>query len=361
MKPKEGMDLKYKDKSGKSISISITHTKPLLLTDLEKTKGEKKQPFYLEVSGTEIEDVTTNKAEGKLLTLSMKMSFHHKPKIFCLVDGGWLPPAFSLSDTYLVDRNVVSALKENINKSSRFDYKSTHWWLQFKPEININPLLYAMEGDKQRTPDYEEFCSQFIEASEHIKIKLPQSKQTNYKEIHYKTAYKQLLKLKDKNTLEIKFLKEASKSLVNRVSDRNLKAKTTEIIDIADSINLERNSLVLVLALACIYERKDGSGLLIGRKIINPSKSYSINDAYNCISDLRAIEILIASKCFDLDLNVSFLTSDVALAGFWCALGLKNYSTKNGNPKFSIELNNDLFPRIETEESEQLKKLLQLY
>lgn len=360
MKSREGMALKYIDKSGKSISISIDHTKPLFLKDLEKTKGEREQPFSLEVSGSEIVDKTPgSKAKSKLLTLSIQISFHKKPKIFCLVDGGWLPPAFSLSDTYLVDRNVVSALKGNINESSRFDYKSTNWWLQFKPEININPLLFAMEGNKQRTPNYKEFCSQFLEASKYIKRKLPSSKITNYKDRHYQAAYDQLLMLKEKNTLEISFLEKVSNSLINRVSDRNLKAKTKEILDIADSIKLNRNSLVLVLALACIYEKKDGSGLLIGRKIIKPSKSYSIKDAYNTVSDLRAIEILIASKCFDFGLNVSFLTSDIALAGFWCALGLKNYSLKNENPTFSIKLSSDLFPRVGAEESDQLKKLLQ--
>jgi len=81
--------------------------------------------------------------------------------------------------------------------------------------------------------------------------------------------------------------------------------------------------------------------------------------SFNATSDLRAIEILIGHKCFNLKPNVSFLTCDIALTGFWCELNARNFRMENEKPTFDLSLSHNLFPRLATEKLQELAKEIQ--
>ena len=339
---------KYMDKNGESIVFTMNSVRPLTMLDIQKSIGGSNSQFNLEISGALI-DKSKDAIfieKNKNIVASMSIAFHNKPKIYCLVPNGWLPPVFISTAIFIVDRNVVSILSKNSNTTKHLDYKSTSWWLSMCEKLTFNPIFYAMEGNNKKTPTYEDFIKEFIKSSKIIKNKLPLSSIINYSSIHYESAYNLVKDLTERTNKEISFLVKVSPLITNRSSDVTLNTTRNKILSTADSLELSRQSLVLVTVLSCLYENKDGSGLLIGRDIIKPKKNYTEEDAYNAISDLRAIELFAASLCLNSDRNTSLMTCDKALASLWCGLNFDNFGFKDKAPKFDFTLSEDLFPRL---------------
>jgi len=346
--------IQYRDASGKTLSLTLESTEPLTLQDIEEVISKKGEAsLNVKFSGEEVLDGNSESAP-KNINASMDINFHRDATVYCLTKGGWLPPVFIDPTVFIIDKNILIKLEKFANNESRLDYEVTNWWLQFPLKMVINPVLYAMEGCNQSIPSFSEFYSQFEKASESIKKLLPNVEVTSYTEIHYQAAYEQVSMFKERSEIEAAFLMEISPLLKNRCSGNNLESTKKKILSVADKFGLVKPSLVLIIALARLYERKNGSGLLIGQRIIKPNASYSLKDAFNAISDLRAIEILISSMCFDDEKNASLMTCDIGIAAFWCALNPRNFRTELEKPKFEVSLNLALFPRMKLEELNEL-------
>jgi len=346
--------IQYIESSGKSLTLILESTTPLILKDIEEVILNKNTAtLNLEFLGKEILDNKSCETPANI-NASMGITFHRKAGVFCLTKGGWLPPIFIASAIFLVDKNVLIKLKKFANNEKRPDYEHTNWWLQFPSKIIINPILFAMEGCNQKKPNFKDFHSQFESASDSIRKLLPNSETISYTAEHYQAAYQQLAMFEERSKIEINFLMEISSILQNRSLDKGLESNKQKILSIADSVGLVKPSLVLITALACVFENKHGNGLLIARRILKPLPSYSSRNAFNAVSDLRAIEMLIAGMCINHTKNISLMTCDIGIAALWCALNPKRFRMDSGKPKFELSLSQDLFPRMRLEELNQL-------
>ena len=324
--------------------------KPLTFSDLEIAKGHDNPSFNLSIS-TSFVDMSSIGEDFKGATeLFFPITFHKKPKIFALINGGWLPPAFVAPPNFLVDRNVVSGLSKVSNGSIRSDYKSNIWWLKFPTlsNVSINPVLYAFEGSNQKGQTFREFHASFKEASEIIAKTLPNATILKYSDAEFEIVYGFITNAADRHEREIKFLVSIAPILVNRCSDNKLDDCRKNILEKSDLYGLNRKSLVVLLALSCLYEPKDGKGLLAAREILKPNNKYSDKDAFNSISDLRALDISI--RVASLKPRYFMCTCDRGLAGFWTGLNLRNIRWNGDDMSYDMTIDVSLFPRLKMDE-----------
>jgi len=161
--------LKYNSENGDSVEFMPKNFSPLSYQDLICIlKKENK----LKIEGF-ADSFHFKKEPNKIIPagkFSFDINFNHPPSIFVLVEGGWLPLPFANPGIFLVDRNVISVLSKISKATERTDLQHTDWWISLiqNSSFVINPILYAIEGDKQRRPSFNEFISSFEEAS--IKI-----------------------------------------------------------------------------------------------------------------------------------------------------------------------------------------------
>ncbi|WP_367154590.1 hypothetical protein [Methylomonas sp. HYX-M1] len=188
-----------------------------------------------------------------------------------------------------------------------------------------------------------------MEAAEVIKAKFPNAKVTEFSNIQYQAAYEHVLRCSSRLEKESKFLISIGKTICNRPSDKNLEACKRVVLQTSDALGLDRRSLVVLAALSCVYESRDGTGFLASRKVLKPKSNYQESDAFNALSDLRALELFIAFSSIDAP-KFHFCTSDRALAGIWCGLNPRNVRWENEVLTFDLSIDEALFPSLPIED-----------
>jgi len=347
--------LKYKSEKGETVELSPKKFKPLSYEDLLPNPTKDDKTYYIDI----IADFIVVKGKGYQSTgpgkVSAEINFHNPLTIYALVEGGWLPPPFVIPANLLVDRNVISSMMKITQKNKRPDLQFTDWWLSFleNKTVLINPLLYALEGNKRKPPSYAELCSATKKSATEVTKCLPNAKVAKYDSKYFKSAYAILSDLSARAELETKFLLRVVPQISNRVADPKLLNVQSTILKIAEDLKLNATSLSVLAALSCLYENREGTGFLTARRIITPSERYTEEDAYNALFDLRSIELLLASRMVTQE-PYALCTCDRALALFWCGLNPHGVEWKDGTLKFDVSINEYLFPRLPKASREKL-------
>ncbi len=298
------------------------------------------------------------KINGKVIekdrTIDFKIQFNEKVSIYIMELGGWLPLSFANYNSILLDRNIISSIKQIKENKLRENTKATDWWLKFykESEFTINPLLYAFEGQYQRFPNYTEFCKSFDEASDELKEYFPKAKIIKYpKKAIYQKVYELLMEVSEQNILEQEFLINAAPLVANRVSDKELNHRQNAIDDLAEKYGILGESLLYYLIVSCLYDPKDGSSYLPARKILKPKENYTKKEAYNAIADINAITLFIQSLSLQ-NFMMPVCTCDKPLAAFWAAINPLKRTVKNKKINIEFQPTKYLFPRLSTKEIE---------
>ena len=350
-KHNDSMRLQLITESNEVIEFVAEKIEPFSFTDLQEIKGDENISFKFNVSTLNVDLASIGEQVSGSAKISSNIVFHNKPKLFTLLDGGWLPPGLVNPPNLLVDRNVISVLLELLNGSDRADHVSTDWWLNLpdSSKLEINPLLYALEGNKKQTPSFDEFRQAFVDASIVIRTKFPNTKVTEFNLIQYEAAYDHVLKCSARLENETKFLKKIVEFIYNPVGANDRTNCKKKVLQTADAFDLNRRSLVVLAALSCIYEPRGGAGFLAARQVLKPKQNYQESDAFNALSDLRALEIFIAFSSIEAS-EVYFCTCDRALAGLWCGMNPRNARWENNVLNFDLSINESLFPSLPIED-----------
>ena len=341
------MFIRHQTHARETIDIVPQKCHPLAYADLvtDYKDRDKRYPIQIEASSI-VSNETAGKPKGPA-TVSMPIAFREPVSIFALVDGGWLPPPFVTPANFLVDRNVVASFVRIRQRVAGSDLKQGDWWFEFFREfaVLINPAPYALEGNKQRAPSFDEFRLAFEEASLEISKQLPGAKLVQYEDIHFKAAFALITDSADRLERETEFLVRTIPLVAHRVSDSRLEKVRAQILSTAKQLRLKTHSLAPLAVLSCLYEKVDGSGFLAARKLLKPGTTYTRKAAYNALSDLRAVEMFMASLGFNRE-PFAFCTCDRAIAAFWCGLNGHDSHWENERPSFTVSLTEDLFPRL---------------
>jgi hypothetical protein len=292
-------------------------------------------------------------------SLKLTIRPEHPVKVFGLVLGGWHALMFLAGYTILIDRNILSTLRQ-LPSSTREDAEANRWWLQFlnDPHQQINPALCAFESPFQRTPTFDEFREQYDSACTDLKKLLPNANVIDYTDAAYNASYEILRDLTARYQAESQFLLEVAPWISDRKSNAVIRSVEGKILSRARALGLLNRSLVVIAVLSCLYESKDGSVPSGGRAIIKPKRTFGPNEAHNAISDIRSLELLAAASGLGLG-SVALCTRDKGLVSFWRALQVKNPVWKGNSLTYSLTLDKRLFPRLSEDEIERIKSEIQ--
>lgn len=309
----------------------------------------------------EADDLSVNgEPKSERTTVRTTMTFRKSPAIFALVRGGWLPLPLAIPPRFLVDRNVVIALRKLRLGQLALEKQEIKWWLQLLEHGSaiFNPLPYAFEAGYRRKPTMKEFAAAYDEGAAELSRSFPKCEVVSYQSANYRGAYTQLEAFDERNAAETEFLRRTCELVADRVSRQTESEVLKRVLGIADSLGIPRASMAVLGVISCLYEDLHGTSPSIGRKIIKPSKKYSTADAFNALNDLRHIELAVAGQAYFGDHAFYLCTRDRAIAMLWCALSPRGLSPTGGAVELTFDLTRDLVPRLEEDEILELKTLL---
>lgn len=289
------------------------------------------------------------------MDIRLTVQFDEPVTAYGLVVGGWFPLALIGGSVVAVDRNVLSLLHVVSHGGRRHDSRANRYWLRMlnSPEVTINPVLCAMEGNQRSIPSFSEFCSSFESACAMVREHLPRAGLVRFELRHYEAAYDLVARGATRYQAELQFLQAAAPLLANRVSRVRSAQVETQLLGLAREYGVRSQSFVFMVALSCLYERPDGVEPAIGRNILKPA-GFDEQQAHNTLSDLRALELLAGASSLGLG-RVCFCTRDKHLAAFWCALKVRDVSWVGES---QLQLNGEwaelLFPRLSGEAVRQM-------
>jgi len=353
------MFLKVKSDDGDILEARIVEFLPLTYADLLRCIKEKGQRRTLHISARSDGHTLNDQRSENSAEINSTVEFHHWVSMYALVENGWLPPPFTKSKFYMVDRNVVSTLREVNAGSARDDHVATDWWFRFldSRETVLHPGLYALEGCKRATPSYSEFVHSYKDAVQVISRSLPGVTVISYTDEHYKAGYSLIAELGDKLSRETDFLMGVVPLIANRVATKKLNTTLEKILSIAKTCGVSASFCVLAV-LSCLYESEKESTYPVGRKILkNPRHSYGPHDAYNALNDLRAIELVVESRKA-INKELVLCTCDQALALLWCGISPHLHTYEDRKSTVHFQFSETIFPRLPEESIDELRSKL---
>ena len=231
-------------------------------------------------------------APGEMVHIKTILQSRFTSRAIGLVKGGWLPSALATTKAnsiILVDRNVVTEIVSRFESGVKKGREPDFLDLFEDSHISINPLLCALEGNSRRIPYPDEARAQIDEAVRKLGRALPKAEIV----VGAKSLEGVLGLIEDTRasfSRKIAMLLELAPTLCAPTSRKNVAARIATVIEAADRFDVSRKSL-LVLAIASSIAVPNGCSPTF--TLLNLRPCYSSEDAYNALSDLRSLEILI--------------------------------------------------------------------
>ena len=352
--------IQFVGNDGTVIEGPIEHATPLGVEDLRRLKADPPQE-RLSIELLSRQFTRNGEPLVGLQKMHMKdIEFHKSASAFALVPGGWLPPPFVTRAMFQIDSNVLITLERIQEGTQAPHFSGREWWLRFLAGEStvFNPLPYAMEGIGRQTPTLGEFQRLYKEGASRLAASFPKCTVVAHNDPSLAGAYQLLEDLAPRAQHEIAFLKEVG-PLVRTTLRKGEQMKLAErICAIADRTGAMRSSLACVCALACVFTSKSGTPPNIGRRILKPSLTYTEQDAYNALSDLRHVELATAGIVAFGEHTFVMLTHDYWLALLWSALNPRGQYDERGTLTVQFDLNQHLFQSLDEAELGDLTALM---
>lgn len=336
--------LQFNQEDGKRTEVQPDEFRALTLYDLNRLTADAAPSIEMAFRG-KVHDAAKVRSD-EVVTGTANVTFDKPPRPYALVKDGWLPMPFVFPRQFFVDRNVVSKLKSLTTSRPRASDLSFTWWMQalLDDRLALNPLPYAWESAKRQQPTFVEFEAELVRARQEILQALPMASVTVFNKAMTTAAFDQLVKFENRENRQIAFLIEIAPDISNLVADAKIEKVKQRVFAAAIKHAVPRRSLVMIAVLSALFESNEQKS--IGRSLVKPRFGYTAADAYNAISDLRTIELLAMSHAMVPNTPTALATDDIALAKFWCALGLKVTNPIVGGYKFAYSLSDSLFARL---------------
>lgn len=268
----------------------------------------------------------------------------------------------------LLDRNIISRINSVTNPDELITFKLRYGANNFSadPHDIVSPALYCIESNAREAPLYEKFQSELDTA---IKI-LKKVVEIRFIDCSYnlspKKTYSSFVDFyTDQLASESDFLISVAGIISHPCSKSSLPSLVSEIIHLADISGVKKRSILVIAVLSCLHETNDSQTLKSARRLLKPKNGYSLSDAYNALSDLRALMFMLMMNGITrhspngLRQTVVIDTGDQHLANFSSLLGLSNPLWKNDSLlTYDLSPSKELFPVLTTPEFDSLMEML---
>lgn len=293
------------------------------------------------------------------------ISFRRPLRLFALISGGFLPISYITEEQILVDRNFVQTLESIKKGSTQPDVLDAQWWLeQIKnDQLFFNPMTYAFEGNVRKKPTLEEFKAEYERAFKAITDYFPNATVQNFADTDFPVIYKILCDVVAIDDRQAQFLVNIAPLIAQSEKAEKLRGIEDQILAEATALGLSPKAhLSVLLAISCLYDDGRKSGIPVANAIIKPKPVYTMENAYNALSDLSAMRFhmsTIALTNLKVFKQFAFFTHDQALTLLWCGFEFSNIQFIDGvGVNFTLELTENLFPRLSSAERIELSKRL---
>lgn len=280
---------------------------------------------------------------GDDVIASLALDCPFSSDVFALVDGGWVPSSWSLGPGHILmaDRCFVDALYSRFSQGKKRQVDADSEFLDFIMDwpVTINPMLYVMEGNTRTRPRASEFSAQFEEVKRKIATALPKATILPDNQIGLSAAWNMLDELEQPYRRKLGFLVDVAPALMAQVRQEDRLGKLHWLMDKADSHGVKRLSLPVLAAFSSIILPAHTNP---AKKLLKPSHGYGEQQAHNVLSDLRALELLIAVHGQFPSARASLWTKDRNLALFWAGMEIVSNVLVGKQRIFKINLQSPL-------------------
>jgi hypothetical protein len=268
-------------------------------------------------------------------------------KAIGLVRGGWLPSALAATRetaVILPDRNIITEIAGRFDGGSRVGREPDFLDLFENDPIRINPMLFAMEGNGRELPTPDTARAQLEEAVAKLHKALPVATLMVgpgsidgllglIEDVRPGMARKQA------------FLRQVAPILCAPVARRDLDPRWETIIAAAKECGVVRASLVVLAVLSALVN----PGRSAAKSLLKFHAAYSDGDAYNALSDLQALELLLYCLAFFPDMQTQLCTADRNLALFWVGARVWDIHRDGDGIRFTMTPHDAILPEMYAE------------
>jgi len=252
-----------------------------------------------------------------------------------LVRGGWLPsPLAATQEKAIVipDRNIVSEVSGRFDGGQTVGREPDFLDLFAGMQVKISPVLAAIEGNGRAFPMPAEAREQLDEVVKKFKRALPQAT-LMVGPYSLKGLLGLIEDMRPGFEREQMLLKELAPSLSKPTARHKMDARWDAVFEAVDRHQVPRSSLLVLAMLSALVHP---TGQCASKRLLKPHANYTDGDAYNALSDLMALELLLYVLAFFPEFETQICTKDRQLALFWVGVGAHDIRREGNGICYSL-------------------------
>lgn len=270
-------------------------------------------------------------------------------KAIGLVKGGWLPSGLAVRQDMIVlpDRCTISELKGRFRGGVKRKEDDKDFLDFFEEDgIRINPLLYALEGNLRRNLAPDQIQQQLEEVIQALRSALPRAELVPSDTGGLQGVVGIVQDTQASMARKQTFLMRMAPKLQAPTSANKKAQLWDESLTVAQDCGIPTNSLVVLAVLSSISVPMGNSP---AKRLLKPSASYSAEDAYNALADLRSLEILMCLFALFPEQRIMLCTGDKNLALFWAGIRASKFEWTGDAASFSLSPVGSFLPDVSDE------------
>lgn len=328
----------------RTIEFTEVDIRPCSYEELENAKANVGITIPLEMyNGRIVETNIEGIDSSQLVNIRSTLISPFTSKAIGLVRGGWLPSSLAAKQrdaVILPDRNIVTEIASRFDFDKKIEHAQDFLDLLQGAPVRINPLLFALEGNKRSLPTPDIVRAQLEEAVVKLRKALPEAAV-----IFGPDSAGSLLRLiediRPAMARKQAFLCRVGPTLASPVAHRNMDKRWNDILATAKDCGVPLNSFVVLAALSTLVN----PGKSAAKSLLKFSQSYSSADAYNALSDLQSLDLLVNFLALFPEIQTQLCTADRNLALFWVGSGVSDIVRDSDGIRFKLTPHHALLPK----------------
>lgn len=287
---------------------------------------------------TDVEGVGTSKYAH--ITATLESTF--TAKAIGLVRGGWLPSALAATRetaVILPDRNIITEISGRFDEGRKVGREPDFLDLFEDDPVRINPLLFAMEGNDRALPTPEAARAQLEEAAAKLRKALPTATLMVGPE-SIDGLLGLIEDLRPGMARKQAFLRQVAPILAAPVARRDVDRRWEEVLSAAKACGVAQASLVVLAVLSTVVN----PGRSAAKSLLKLHAAYSEADAYNALSDLQSLQVLLYCLAFFPEMHTQLCTADRNLALFWVGVNTTDIVREGDGIRFNMTPHKAVLP-----------------
>lgn len=336
--------------TGRRAAFTGVDFSPLTYGDLLNKKLAKKVSIPLNWTSAKVVESSIPEIElDEFVSGHATLESAYTSKGIGLVRGGWLPSGLAVRQdmTVLPDRCTISELRGRFHDGAKKRADDKDFLDFFDTEgVRINPLLYALEGNLRRNPTPEQIRQQLEEVGQALRLALPKAQLVPGDIGGLRGAVGIVQDTETGMERKQEFLMRMAPKLQAPTSATKKQQLWEESLTLASDCGVPINSLVVLAVLSSISAPMGNSP---AKRLLKPSATYSAEDAYNALADLRSLEILMCLFALFPEQRIMLCTGDKNLALFWAGIRASKFEWVGKAASFTLSPVEAFLPNVNAE------------